>query len=368
MNMKLYLPIIIVLILLVGAFFLALNWNNQNNTKITIGVILPLTGELSDQGQSSKNALILASEKINSNGGVNGKQVNFIFEDSQCSPEKAVTAFNKLTEIDGAKVIVGDICSSASLAIAKLADEKKIVLVNAGTIAKDLTKSPYVFRFWFSEEQAAEKIAQKAIAINCNKMSVLYVNNDFGLGFNNVINPSFSSLGGNIVLSQPLNPTESDFKTSFAKSEQLSPDCYFLALYPDGLLLALKQAKELGINKPFFAHGGIIGVGLDIASDKSLLEGVMGPLFLPPSAEFNNSYKTRFGTAPGVTADAAYDSVNALVKVISEKGYDSEQMRIGLASLKDYAGVTGTINMDSNRETNRGLKIQLVKNGAFVDD
>jgi branched-chain amino acid transport system substrate-binding protein len=358
----------LVLIILIVILFFVLSFVNSNNDKITIGVILPLTGELSDQGQSSKNAIVLASEEINSTGGIDGKIVNFIFEDSQCSPEKAVTAFKKLVEIDGAKVIIGDICSSASLAIAKLADEKKIVLVNAGTIAKDLTKSPYVFRFWFSEEQAAEKIAQKSIDLNCNKMSVLYVNNDFGLGFNNAIESTFSSKGGNIILSQPLNPTESDFKTSFVKSEQLSPECYFLALYPDGLLLALKQGKELGIEKPFFAHGGIIGVGLNISSDNSLLDGVRGPLFLPPVMEFNNSYALRFGSAPGVTADSAYDAVNALIKIILEKGYNSEQIRSGLSSLKNYVGVTGIINMDSNRETNRILKIQIVENGIFVDD
>jgi len=364
MKKLLIIAIIVLIIIGIAAFFA---FQQPKNESINVGVILPLTGELSDQGQASKNAIVLASEQINV-AGIDGKKVNFIFEDSQCSAEKAVAAFSKLTDVDGAKVVIGDICSSASLAIAKLADEKKIVLVNAGTIAKDLTKSPYVFRFWFSEEQASEKIAERATALGCKKMAVLYVNNDFGEGFNVNIKPKFSMLGGEITQSQPINPAENDYKTALLKAEQDSPECYFYALYPDGLLIALKQSKELGITKPIFAHGGIIGVGLNIASDKSVLEGVMGPLFLPPTAEFISTYKERFNSDPGVTADAAYDATNALVRIISELGYDSEAIRAGLAELKDYNGVTGIISIDSNREANRDLKIQKVVNGAFSDD
>jgi len=82
-----------------GVYTWKMRFKVPKTDEINIGVILPLTGELSDQGQSSKNAIILASEKINSYGGINGIPLNFIFEDSQCTPDNAISAFNKLVEM-----------------------------------------------------------------------------------------------------------------------------------------------------------------------------------------------------------------------------------------------------------------------------
>lgn len=363
---KILLMSLIVLIVVIGVIGLYL-MQPRSEEKIKIGIILPLTGELSDQGQSSKNGIILATEEINNNGGINGKKVEAIFEDSQCQPANAVSAFYKLVDIDKVNILVGDICSSASLAIADLADKRKIVLVNAGTVAKQLTKSPYVFRIWFSEVQLGSRLAEKASAISCKKMAIFYVNNDFGEGFTNVVEEKFPQLGGEIALSQPFNQDETDFKTGLLKATENNPDCYFLALYPNGLIAALKQMKEMGINKTVFAHGGIVGAAQTMDVGKNVLEGVMAPSFIEPSKEFQTAYEKRFGSKVGVTGDAAYDATKIIAEVIAKNGLNPEKIREGLLKIKDFLGVTGKITIDENRETNRPLIMTQVINGKMVE-
>jgi branched-chain amino acid transport system substrate-binding protein len=237
-----------------------------------------------------------------------------------------------LVDVDEADVLMGDICSSASLAIADLADERKMVLVNAGTVAKQLTDSPYVFRIWFSEEKLGTKIAEKAVQLGCDKMAIIYVNNDFGKGFGDVVEKKFLELGGESVLSQPFNQEETDFKTGILKAEDANSACYFLALYPDGLVSALKQMKEANVKKTVFAHGGIIGTAQTMNIGQGILEGVYAPFFAQPSKEFRARYEAAFGGKAGVTADAAYDAVYLIAQAVSSNGFNPENITAGVSS------------------------------------
>ncbi len=368
MNNKLLLVLVLLAIVIIGIFLV---YSGQSDgigeETIKIGVILPLTGNHADQGEASQNAIKLAVEKINSQGGINGKKLEAIFENSECEAQKAVSAINKLVNIDGIKFVIGDICSSATLAIAPIAEENKVLLLNAGSTSSAVRDAgDYVFRFWFSGEVMGKIIAEKANEMGIKKVAIIYLNNDFGGSLEKDFSQRFEELGGTVVSKQGVEITNNDFRTELTNAEEKGPDAYFVALYQDTLPLALKQMKELGINKQVFTHGGIAGSALTLEGGKEVLEGVLAVFAAEFSQEFADEFNARFGKKPGVTADAAYDAVMVLAKVLREKGTDVEQVKQGLYSIKDYEGVSGKISVDSDGETNRPLMLYRIENGTML--
>ena len=366
-NKLLFVLVPLLLLIMIALLFYFNQGNGVGEETIKIGVVLPLTGNHADQGEASQNAIQLAVEKVNSQEGINGKKLEPIFENSECEAQKAVTAINKLVNIDGVKFVIGDICSSATLAIIPIAEENKVLLLNAGTTSSAVRDAgDYVFRFWFSGEAMGRMIAEKANEMGIKKVAIIYLNNDFGDSLEKDFSQRFEELGGTVVSKQGVETTNNDFRTELTNAEEKEPDAYFLALYQDTLLLALKQMKELGINKQVFTHGGIAGSALTLEGGQEVLEGVLAAFAAESSQEFAKEFSTRFEKKPGVTADAAYDTVMVLAKVLREKGTDVEQVKQGLYNVKDYEGVSGKISVDSYGETNRPLAIYRIQNGAMV--
>ena len=360
--------LVVFAVIILGAAVLFLNLQEPpREEKIRIGAVLPLTTRFADQGQASQQGILLAVEEINSRGGINGRQVEVLFENSECEAQKAATAMNKLVHTDGVKMVVGDICSSATLAMAPIAEENKVLLLNAGSTASTIRHSgDYVFRFWFSGEEMGRMIAEKAFKSGITKMAVIYLNNDFGHSLEKNFSTRFEELGGTVVSKERVDTESTDFRTEFIKAEERNPDAYLLALYHDGILLALRQFREYSIDKEVFSHGGIALSALASEGESGVLDGLLAPFAAEESEEFGARFREKFGQDPGVTADAAYDAIMVLAKVMEEKGTEIEKIKQGLYEIENYPGVSGKITIDTFGETNRPLTLYKVENGKMA--
>ena len=119
---------------------------------IKIGAILPLTGDASIYGSALKEGLDLALEEINTKGGIIGKKVVVIYEDSQADPKVAVSAINKLINIDKVKIILGEMFSSVTLAIAPIAQKSQVVLISPTVSAEAVPNvGDYIFSIYPSD-------------------------------------------------------------------------------------------------------------------------------------------------------------------------------------------------------------------------
>jgi ABC-type branched-subunit amino acid transport system substrate-binding protein len=107
---------IIIAVLLVFSFGCA----KKVDKEINIGIIVPLTGDAAVYGNALKKGLDLAVDEINKTGGIKGKKVSLIYEDSQADPKTAISAFNKLVTVNKVSLIIGDMFSSTTLSIAPL--------------------------------------------------------------------------------------------------------------------------------------------------------------------------------------------------------------------------------------------------------
>jgi branched-chain amino acid transport system substrate-binding protein len=106
MRPKIYLPVIIGLAIIVAIVGIWISTIKEKEPKVyKIGAILPLTGNLAILGEPEKNGMSLAEEIINQQGGINGRPIKIIFEDSKGQPKEAVSIANKFINIDGIKII-----------------------------------------------------------------------------------------------------------------------------------------------------------------------------------------------------------------------------------------------------------------------
>ncbi|MCK4458341.1 MAG: ABC transporter substrate-binding protein [Methanosarcinales archaeon] len=129
--------------------------------EIRIGAILPLTGEAAEYGEDAKLGIDLAVEEINAAGGINGKRIQVVYEDSQATPSQGVSAIQKLTTVDKVPVIIGAMASSVTLAIAPIAEENKVVLLSPASSAPQITEAgDYIFRTEFSDAYGGKAQAE----------------------------------------------------------------------------------------------------------------------------------------------------------------------------------------------------------------
>jgi len=187
----------IISILLASLMVFSFGCAKKEEKEIKIGVILPLTGDAAKYGQSAKKGMKLAVDEINNKGGINNQRVILIIEDSQGQVKNGVSAFNKLITIDKVPIVVGELLSSITLAIAPIANEKKIIVLSPASTAPKITEAgDYIFRNVASDIVEGQIMAEYAFnKLQYKKIAILYINNDYGDGLRNSFKQKIISLG-----------------------------------------------------------------------------------------------------------------------------------------------------------------------------
>jgi branched-chain amino acid transport system substrate-binding protein len=361
-------------IVVILAVVLIVTQIRRGEKEIKIGAILPLTGDAAIWGQNDKEGMDLAVEEINAAGGIKGIKVRIIYEDSEALPQKAVAAFQKLVNIEKVSVIIGDIASSPTFAIAPLAQQHKVVLLSPGATAPKLSEAgPYFFRIWNSDAEEGEKMADFSYhKLKLRKIAILYINNDYGSGLKDVFSVEFEKRGGKIVAVERFQQNDIDFKTQLYKIKAVNPEAIYLVGYPKEIPLILKQAKEIGLKKQIlgsvaFEDPGIVELAKDAA------EGVIYPYPIDPDPNepsvkhFIESFRKKYNKEPGIGANAGYDAVKMIVKAIELScGFSGEDIRKGLNMIKDYHGASGVMTFDENGDVHKPIGFKIIKNGKFV--
>ena len=171
---------------------------------IKIGVVLPLTGDLSSMGEPAKDAVEFALEEINNAGGINGRKLEAIFENGKCDGAASISAVQKLINVDKVSAIIGEICSGATIAMAPIVEKNKVPLISPCSSNPDITNmGDYIFRVYPSDSLQGKYMAEYVKnVLNYSKVAVLYVNNDWGKGVAEVFKKTFINMGGEIIFQE----------------------------------------------------------------------------------------------------------------------------------------------------------------------
>ena len=340
--------------------------------EIEIGAILTLSGNAAPYGESAKNALEMGLNEINSGNLLNGKKISLIYEDDQLDPKTGVTAFKKLTEVDRVPCVIGPLTSSVALAIAPLANEKRVVLLSPSASSPALTTAgDYIFRNVASDEFETRVMAQYANeSLNLRRIGLMHVNNDFGVGYKQFFSRFFAERGGEVVVSEAYEQGATDFRTQLLKLKTARVDAIYLIGYKE-MGNVLRQAKELGINTQFLSYSAIEDPDIiNLAGDA--VEGLVytRQSFDPDDPEdvtrkFSSSYRDLYKRDPDPYAALAYDSIMILAKAIVEGGDTSEGIKTAIYEIKGFPGVTGTTTFDNNGDVTKSISIKKIQGGKF---
>ena len=342
---------------------------------IRIGAVLPLTGDAASYGTSLKRGMDFAVLEINRQGGISGRKLAIIFEDSQADPSKAVSAFNKLVAADRVPMVIGDMFSASTLALAPIAENKKVVLLSPTASAVELTAAgDYIFRIYPSDTYDGNFLARYITErLKARNVAILYLQVASISALVGVFEKEFSSHGGNIVFTEAYQEGAIDFRSQLLKARKADPDLIFFPGYLREMAMLLRQARELGVSKPFVTISTFFDPKvLELAGDCA--EGVLfsAPFFDPTSSKpeeqkFCHGFHEQYNQPPDILAGYGYDAVNIAAEALRRSDtFTSDGIKNALYTIKDYPGVTGQTSFDANGDVVKSMRIMQVRNGKFV--
>ncbi|TAL67853.1 MAG: hypothetical protein EPN82_13085 [Bacteroidetes bacterium] len=347
----------------------------EKTKTIKIGVILPLTGDIASWGKKGQNAIELAIEKINSNGGINGVRIEALYEDDKGSPQVAVNAVSKLIYTNKVPAIVGGIISAVTLSVAPIAEKNKVILIATTSSAPAITfAGDYIYRVWPSDLLEGSALGKFAKEKGFKRAVLLHLNNDYGISIAKIFKKNFESIDSKILADEGYQETNTDYRSILTKAKLLNPDVIYTAGYYEDCARLIKQARELGIESQFL---GVTAIEDDkyIQIAGSSAEGVIYPLatgFDLNSKDtiiqkFIQNFRKKYNYDPGWVESHCYDAFMLVYKALCNSKYEITGTKIKnyLDNMGIYHGVTGIIKFDKNGDVIKPVKFKTIQNGKF---
>ncbi len=243
-------------LLLAAGFLVSPVWGQE---ALKVGVILPLTGEKAKFGEIEKKSFEMALEEMNGAGGINGKKLEFLFEDDTGRPDVARSAAEKLITRDKVLMLGGGYGSSETFAVAAVAQQNRIpFLVNTGADNKITAQGwEYVFRLnppGSDYPEALESFLSEIV--KPKTVAILYENTNFGSSGSKEFKETCEKLGIKVVLMEGYQSGGVDFKPLLIKARQADPDIVYMISYLMDASLLMRQAMELQWAPKLFVGGG----------------------------------------------------------------------------------------------------------------
>ncbi len=345
--------------------------------KILVGHVASLTGPEATFGDSTDKGIRLALDEQNKKGGVKGKQIAVKTLDDQGKPEEAAVAATRLIVQDKVTVLLGEVASSRSLAIAPIADANQMPMITPSSTNPKVTKDgaktrPYVFRVCFIDPfqgTVMAKFARETLKIS--KVAILRdVRNDYSMGLADFFLTKFKELGGTIVDDQSYNAGDQDFKAQLTAIKGKKPEAVYVPGYYTDVALIARQARELGMKQPLLGGDGWDSVRLyEIA--KGALDGSYFSNHYshenpePIIQEFVRRYKETYGVVPDGLAAQGYDAGRIAADAMERaKDLSGPAIRDALEATKDFKGVTGVITIDADHNAVKPAVVLGIKDNA----
>jgi branched-chain amino acid transport system substrate-binding protein len=325
---------------------------------IVIGYYGDLSGRTSNFGQSTKNGVEMAADEINKAGGINGRQIQILSEDDEGRPEKAATVVTKLIDQDRVIALLGEVASGNTLAAAPKAQAAKVPMISPSSTNPSVTQvGDYISRVCFIDPfQGAVMAKFAANTLKAKKAAIMLdFNSPYSRGLTEFFEASFKKLGGEIVDKQSYTQGDRDYKGQLTAIRAKNPDVIYVPGYYGEVGVIAKQAKQLDIKAPLLGGDGwdstqLWELGGDALNGDYISNhySVQDPS--PAIQKFVKAYNSRYGRVPDALAALGYDAMQVLADSIRRAGTtEGPKLKDAIAATKDFAGVTGTISLDKDR-------------------
>jgi branched-chain amino acid transport system substrate-binding protein len=345
---------------------------SANENEILIGEFSSLTGTTATFGQSTHRGLMMAVEEINNGGGVLGKKIHLLTEDTQSRPEEAAIGVTKLITRDKVKAIIGEVSSSRSLAAAPICQANGVPMVsNASTNPEVTKKGDYIFRVCYIDPFQGEVMAKFVFnSLNLRRVAILKdVKNDYSIGLAQFFEQTFVSLGGQVIATQAYSEGDTDFKAQLTALKATEPEAIIIPGYYTEAALIVKQARELNMTMPIIGGDGwdsgkLLEIGGDAMNNCYFSTAYTADDPDTVVQNFVKRFNSQYHDTPDAFAALGYDAGRILFDAINRAGSEEgAKIRDALAATRDFRGVTGTISIDADRNARKPIVIIAVTDG-----
>lgn len=353
-----------------------------DGTVFKIGGIGPTTGAAAIYGKAVMNAAQIAVDEINAEGGINGYQIEYKFEDDQHDAEKSVNAYNSLKDW-GMQVLMGTVTTTPCVAVVDKTAQDGMFQLTPSASSTDVIVNDNVFQACFTDPNqgtaSAQYIAENKLA---TKVAVIYDSSDvYSSGIEATFVEEAANQGLEVVADEAFTAdSKTDFSTQLQKAQSAGAELVFLPIYYTEASIILTQANSMGYEPTFFGVDGMDGI-LGVENfDTSLAEGVM--LLTPFAADaqdeatqsFVAKYQEAYGEVPNQFAADAYDAIYIIKAAMEEAGVTPDMSVEDMgAALTDAMtkitvdGLTGEgMTWDASGAVNKAPKAVVIKDGAYT--
>ena len=341
---------------------------------VWLGEVGSLTGAQATFGISSRNGFDMAVREVNAAGGVKGRKLGLRVYDSQGRPEDAAQAATRLITRDKVVLILGEVSSTNSMAMAEKAQAAGVPMISHAATHPGVTqKGDYIFRICFIDpfqgfvmaKFAREQLALREVAILQDNKSA------YSIGLTDVFTRKFTEMGGKVVGTESYSKGDSDFRAQLTALKKLKPQSLYIPGYYNDVGAIAQQAEELGLKTvlmggdgwdgpPLFELGGRAIEGAYVSNHYSAEDPS------PLVQNFIKKYQERYKVVPDSLAALGYDSARVGIEGMRRaKSLDGPDLREAIAATKDFPGVAGSITLNAKRDAEKPAVVLQVKDGKF---
>jgi len=345
----------------------------QQREYITIGALLPLTGESSDEGLRALNGLQLARKEINESGGVLGKMLDIIVLNDRGDEEYILQQYDALKE-RGVAAVIGSSYSNVTMALARAAEKDGMPVISPTATNPDVTKGrPNVFRAIFIDDYQAEAMAYFAYNSLGARTAVVLKNTDEN-SYGHITEPFISSFiadGGRISAVEYYAPAD-DFADILRKYTANPPDIFYC---PENYLPAahlVNAAHAEGLHKSYLLGTDAWDGLLTYVYQPEAMEHAYysAPFCFDDKdevvAQFVRNYFTSFSQMPLTGSATSYTCVYILAEAIKKAGNTERGSIVEAMKSNELDMITGRIKFDENNNPRQNVYILQIKGGIYA--
>jgi branched-chain amino acid transport system substrate-binding protein len=371
MTKKTLITLVVIAAIGIASVVMLKTRQEQRPHELTIGAILPMTGSASGYGKWMQRGIDLAVEDVNAGGGVRGRQLSVIVEDSKSDNRAGVDAANKLITVD--KVPALEVAlTGVTKSVIPLAERNSVIVITSATAPGLTDDSKYLFRNATNIRNEVDKMIRACIGVlGIKRVSVISVNNPVGPWVNEYFKREFETAGGQVPNTELFQPDTTDFRTQLEKLRQGNPDAlYILGFQQTGLIM--KQARELGIQCQFLGITDFeLPEVLKIAGNAADGAIYTKAAYDPKSEDLNvasyvKKYTERYGEAPEVYSATVYDATRLIALAFEKAGDAPDAIREYILTIKDYPGASGVTTFMPNRDVSKPVQLKKIVGTEYV--
>jgi branched-chain amino acid transport system substrate-binding protein len=335
---------------------------------IKIAGIFALTGRAAHIGTSQRDAVLLAIDEVNQQGGINGRKLEMVMEDTESNPTKAVVALKKVLEAQDVVAIIGPTLTGTAMAMRGFIEKEKIpafmhsggdVILLAPLDKKNPKSLPkWTFKSPYKAADAMGKICQYMSKHGIKKIGFIYSNEGFGKDGLRNVKVQAPKYVVEIVAEEAFQPKDVDMTAQLTRINAKSVDGIIAWTVGPAMGIIAKNVKQLGIKAPLFeCHGSGDPIFWKVAGEAG--EGVMMPSTkivvgdqLPDSdiqkkkiLDYVKAYKEKFHREPGTMVAYGADAAFIVINAIKQVGPDRAKIRDAIENTKGYVGLSGIYNI-----------------------